>query len=283
MTVCSIIILSYNTQELLKQCLTSIFKHIHGIQFEVIIVDNNSHDGSVEMVKKNFPKVLLIENKENAGFAKGANVGAQKARGEYLLFLNSDTTMIDQGVRNMISYMEKYPGVAIVGGNLQNHEGGTSKSFGEFLTLPEVILMLFFDRGRKKDRKTVSPVEWVSGGYMLVRAAVFDKIGGFDEHFFMYLEDMELCYRVKKDGLNVVYYPDAKVKHVGQGSSNRSFAIVNIYRGLQYFYKKHRSLPEYLLLKFLLVDKAVSAILAGSLTGNRYLITTYKKALRVVV
>jgi GT2 family glycosyltransferase len=126
-------------------------------------------------------------------------------------------------------------------------------------------------------------VDWVSGGFMLIRASVFKKLGGFDEHFFMYIEDMELCYRLKKAGLKVIYYPEAKAKHVGQASSNRTFAIINIFKGISYFYKKHRSLIEYYIVKSLLMIKALIAIFIGIVSGNAYLRRTYKQALHEIL
>ena len=115
----------------------------------------------------------------------------------------------------------------------------------------------------------------------MIRSEVFTRLGGFDEKIFMYTEDMELCYRAKLAGYAVYFYPDVKVFHADQGSSNRTFAIVNIYRNLLYFYQKHRSHKEYLYIKTLLRTKAFALIAAGRLTKNEYLTQTYEKALKV--
>ena len=117
---------------------------------------------------------------------------------------------------------------------------------------------------------------------MFVKKSVFDKVGGFDEKFFMYIEDMELCYRIRKEGLKILVTPQVKVTHLGQGSSNKTFAIVNIFKGLQYFYKKHRSTLEYRVVRLLLHIKAVSGIVIGRVTGNTYLYSTYSQALKVL-
>jgi GT2 family glycosyltransferase len=277
----SIIILSFNTKELLRSSLASVYKHLSEA-FEVIIVDNNSHDDSVAMIKKEFPKVHVIENKENVGFAKGVNLGANRAEGDYLLFLNSDAELMDDHVFKMVAYMKEHTKAGVVGGNLLEQAGRTSRSYGDFYTLQAVASLLFGGAKKQASPSGTHPklVDWVSGGYMLVRADIFRSLGGFDEAFFMYIEDMELCYRMKKEGFQVYFFPEAKAKHVGQGSSNRTFAITHIYQGLLYFYKKHKSMPEYFLVKLMLRIKAYLAICIGILTRNSYLINTYRKAIQ---
>jgi len=136
------------------------------------------------------------------------------------------------------------------------------------------------NKKREEAVRSRKEVDWVSGGFMLIKRSVFEEMDGFDEHFFMYMEDMELCYRLKKRNKTVWYVPDARVVHIGQGSSNRSFAIVQIYKGLLYFYKKHKSHVEYLLVKFMLVLKGRMSIFVGILTNNSYLRSTYSQALK---
>jgi GT2 family glycosyltransferase len=130
---------------------------------------------------------------------------------------------------------------------------------------------------QKSDKE--QETDWVSGGFMVVRSDIFKKVKGFDEHIFMYTEDMELCYRVKKAGYKIYYVPSSTVRHEGQGSSDRSFAVINIYKGIKYFYKKHRSSPAYILVRILLLIKASLAIIIGFMTGNKKLVTTYIQAL----
>jgi GT2 family glycosyltransferase len=230
----SIIILSYNTKDLLHASLTSLVKQLDLTSYEIIVVDNASSDDSVEMVKKDFTDVKLIENDENAGFAKGCNLGAKHAKGEYTLFLNSDTQLKENHLDEMATFLEMHEKVAVIGGKFHNTDGSIQRSFGKFYTLPSVFLMLTTgDKGEllRNTSNTLQYVDWVSGGFMLVRRSVFDSLGGFDEHFFMYIEDMELCYRVKKLGYQVAYYPKTVIEHVGHGSSNRTFAIVSSWEG----------------------------------------------------
>lgn len=278
----SIIVLSYNTKELLRQCLTSIFAHVRGVEFEVIVVDNASRDGSGEMVRQQFKQVCLIVNSKNLGFSRGNNIGVDHAKGKYLLFLNSDTEVTDSTIAAMIDLLERDKRIGIAGGFLDSlDKARQQRCFGKFYNLPLVVLMVFGgDRFvRLKHTDIAEEVDWVSGGFMLIRHDLFKKLGGFDEHFFMYVEDMDLCWRAKKMGYKTYFYPPARVLHKGQGSSSREFAVVHIYRGLLYFYQKHRSYGAYLTLKVLLIAKALVALLVGILTNNFYLKNTYKRAL----
>jgi GT2 family glycosyltransferase len=280
----SVIILSYNTKDLLKQCLQAVEKKLSKIEIEIVVLDNASKDDSVAMIRREFPTIKLIESSKNLGFAKGVNRAAQIAEGEYFLFLNSDATLQDEGLKDMLDILEHDKSVGAIGGALLHSDGKTSESYGRFYFLPELLRLLFLPKNAKSqivNKKT--SVDWVSGGFMLIRASVFKKLGGFDEHFFMYIEDMELCYRLKKAGLKVIYYPEAKAKHVGQASSNRTFAIINIFKGISYFYKKHRSLIEYYIVKSLLMIKALVAIFIGIVSGNAYLRRTYKQALHEIL
>lgn len=284
MTKASIIILSYNTEELLKRCLRSIFRHIkEGV--EVIIVDNASSDGSIDMVKTDFPQVRLIENKKNAGFAAGCNIGAKQAKGEFLFFLNSDTEFIENTPQRLLRVFERHTDAAIVGGMMENLDGTLQRSYGAFYSLPNVFIMLFGGDAAELKRfknNAIHKVDWVNGGCMLIKRDVFEKLDGFDEHFFMYVEDMELCYRAHLKGMNSYVDPSSIIKHVGQGSSNKTFAIVSIYKGLLYFYKKHKNPLQYILVKALLFLKAVLSLAGGITTGRPSLVRTYREALKTL-
>ncbi len=276
----SIIIVSFNTRELLKSCLESIYTNLRNFEFEIIVVDNMSRDGTVEMIKKEFTKARLIQNKTNVGFAKGCNIGGENAKGEYLLFLNSDTQIKDDTIKNMLVVLEQNKEIGVIGGELQNIDDTTSESYGSFYSIKSIISLLFLSfLKKKKVLSEKSIVDWVSGGFMLIKAPVFKKLNGFDERFFMYVEDMELCFRVIKLGYSTMFFPQAKAFHQGQGSSDRSFAIVNIFKGILYFYRKHKTYPEYILIRMLLTIKAISVMIIGILTFNKKLVLTYQKAL----
>ena len=279
----SIITISYNTSQLLQECLASLYKNLNAKKFEAIVVDNDSKDDSVAAVKKNFPKAKVIETHENLGFARGCNRGAEAAHGDVFLFLNSDASISDASIFEMETFLMNNKDAGIVGGLLLNQDTTPQRSFSTFYDISHVTKLLFGgDRAElsSQNLEKSKKVDWVSGGFMMVKKEVFEKLGGFDKNIFMYIEDMELCYRAKKDGYTVYFYPQARAVHVGQGSSNRTFAIIHIYRGLLYFYKKHKSYPEYLTVKFLLILKGVLAIGIGIVTLNKSLISRYTQAIQ---
>jgi GT2 family glycosyltransferase len=254
---------------------------------EIIIVDNDSQDESVKTIKEfilknKYNNTLLIENDENSGFSKGCNLGAKKAKGDYILFLNNDTVVEDNGIYKMAKYMEENPEASILGGQLKNKDGSLQPSTGKFYTLTKAIMLLLgFQKLGLLDRspKNIEKVDWVKGGLLMIKKTVFEKLTGFDENIFMYTEDMELCYRAILNGYRTYFYPDISVLHAEYGSTNRTFAIVNIYKNLLYFYKKHRTKFEYYLIKILLLSKAYALKFLGILTNNNYLKDTYSQAI----
>ncbi|MBP9719239.1 MAG: glycosyltransferase family 2 protein [Candidatus Levybacteria bacterium] len=288
----SIIILSYNTEKLTLTCLFSLVKYykkeLTEKTFEIIVVDNNSSDTSVESIKSSSISsfVTVVVSKENLGFSKGINLGATYATGEQLLFLNSDTECEDDGLMNMMVYKEEHTQIGIMGGRLKNPDGSYQASAGVFYTLPRVFLLLAgaerFGKLRYNPKK-IEKVDWVSGAMLIVDRTLFRELGGFDEKLFMYMEDMELCFRVKKMGKEVVFYPECTIQHLSHGSSNRGFAIIQIYRGMIYFYKKHKNSIEYTIVKGLLVIKAVSMMFLGVIIGKKEYTHTYGKALKSII
>lgn len=288
----SIIVLSYKKSQLTIDCIDSIFKNFKGKfeqnYFELIVVDNDSGVDTVEKIKnyiksKNYKNVNILENHKNLGFGMGVNVGVKSANGEVLLFLNNDTVIGDSGIERMVYFMNSNSTVAILGGKLTNPDGSEQASIGKFYNILNVLwLLIGMQRFGLSDRNPVKikEVDWVKGGLMMIRKSIFEKLGGFDENIFMYIEDMELCYRAKKHGYKTFFYPDISVIHHDQGSSSRTFAVVHIYKGMLYFFKKHKSIIEYSLVKILLITKALIAIAVGSLTKNKYLAITFRKAIK---
>lgn len=287
----SVILLNYKKPDLTLSCVKSLFeqmgKEIAESDVEIIIVDNASKDRSTEQIREEVKRekysgVTLIENDTNAGFAKGCNLGASRAKGKFLLFLNNDTIVKDRGILEMTKYLEQNSDAAILGGQLKNSDGSLQASAGSFYTLFNAFMLLMgmqklglLDKSPSK----ITKVDWVKGGLLMIRREVFEKLKGFDENIFMYTEDMELCYRAKKEGFNTHFFPHTEVLHKEYGSTNRTFAIVNIYKNLLYFYKKHRSSLEYTVLKSMLITKATLVYFIGTIIGNSYLKSTYKEAL----
>jgi GT2 family glycosyltransferase len=306
----SVVILSYNTRDLLKNCLESISANTHGLDYEVIVVDNGSRDGSREYLRSleqkrfrnieekekstkflNFYNSIFLKvifNRKNLGFAAGNNVGIKKALGDYILLLNSDTLIKNGALLKLADYMDQHPKVAAVGPRLLNKDGSFQASVGRFPTLPVVFWMLFKEHFGGSEYVRQSPlqegvVDWVMGAALMIRKEVFEKVGLLDENIFMYMEEVEWCYRVKKAGFKIHFYPGAQITHLWQGSSRtgRKDPILNIYRGLTYFYRKHRSSTEIIILRLLLKFKAIGAITIGYLKSSQYLKETYGEAFKL--
>ncbi len=253
----SIILVNWNTKDLTRDALVSIFDQTKNIEFEVIIVDNNSGDGSVEMIKQEFPQVILIENKENRGFGKANNQGLLVVRGEYIMFLNTDVRVLNSAINTLVDYLDKNPSTMMVGPRLLN----TDMSFQHACrrNLPNPLNSFFHLFGLIKifkhsqvinnykqftaDPEVTGPTEAISGAAMLFRRQVYEEIGGFDERFFMYGEDLDFCKRIFDKGWVVVYVSNAKIIHFGGQSSKkrRVQSLRNFYEAMWIYYKKHFS------------------------------------------
>ena len=285
----SIIIVSHNTEKLLEACLTSVYTTLRSVDFsfEVIIVDNGSSDGSIQMVQKKFSRAVLIQNKKNDGFGKANNKGMRKSKGTYILLLNSDTVLTQGSIQELYAFVQNHPN-SFVGPKLLNMDGSPQTSCGPFFSLPVVFAILFLKGDvlgiTRWSPKTVTPVDWVSGACVLASRNVFFDDLFFDEDIFMYMEEVDLFYRVQKKGLKVYFNPNSVVHHVGSGSSldKRKTPILNIYRGLRILYKKHYPLWTIPILTGMLQCKAFIGIAIGRISGNRELRDTYEKAIHMV-
>lgn len=292
----SIIIINYNTANLLLTCTDSIIKSLENcfLNYEVIIVDNGSKDDSIERIKNHAPRVggrelrimnklKIIENKKNVGFGTANNQGAQIAVGEYLLFLNTDITVLNNSIEKLYKFIRNDDKIKVAGGKLFNKDLTEQTSCGPFFSLPVVFATLFL-RGDKIGLTRFSPkkitkVDWVSGACFIMRKSDFERLQGFDEKIFMYMEEVDLFYRAYKKNWQLFFYPEAKFVHLGAATSkNLTIPILNIYKGLLYFYKKHRSASELFVLRLMLNIKALIALLIGYLSGNSYLKKTYQQA-----
>jgi len=220
----SIIIISFNTKELTLRCLGSVYEKTKDIDYEVIVIDNNSHDGSSESIERDFPKVKIIQNRENIGFGKANNLGTKLASGKYLLLLNSDTVLINNSVKILFDFMEITPKAAVCGGNLYNEKNEPTISYSTYLPgLRLEINNLFypFFKNLYKKRNWQSntsnkpiAVGYVSGADMMINSALFRQQNGFDTDFFMYYEEAELTFRLKKAGYSAYNVPEAKIIHL---------------------------------------------------------------------
>ncbi len=241
----SIIILNYNVCCFLELCLKSVEKAIQNIDAEIIVVDNNSEDASCNMVKTVFPKVKLIENKENSGFSKGNNIGVKQAKGEYLCILNPDTVVAEDTFTKTLNFTDGKSKLGIVGCKLINGNGlflPESKR-----NIPTVNVALKKILGFSDDyysnnlsQKENGKVDVLVGAFMVIKKEVYNEVGGFDEDYFMYGEDIDLSYKILKKGYENYYFGEATIIHFkGESSLKDRFYAQRFYAAMQIFYEKH--------------------------------------------
>lgn len=283
----SFLVLTYNSERFISKLLNSLFKSLEDeIQkeiVEIVIVDNNSEDNTIARVKK-FKNITLIENNTNLGFSKGINKGVSNVKAEYVVFLNPDTELREGNILKILERFKDDEKLAVVGGKIIDKNGEDEKSAGRFHKTFEVILMsLGLDEmfGVRNSPNKLQEVDFVSGAFMIIRKKIFDKLSGFDENLFMYVEDMEFCYRAKKAGYKIIFDPDLIICHNIHGSSDRGFAIKNIHRGLLYFQKKHGSKFSFLLTAALLRLKVSLLVIIGKIMNNKYLTNTYRQVQKI--
>jgi len=217
----SIIIVNFNVKNLLRGCLGSLERErrkTKKLEIEVLVVDNASTDDSSKMVKKSFPQVKLTKNKTNLGFAKAVNQGIKRAKGEFILLLNPDIVVKENALKQIVSFAESRQSVGVVGGRLLNPDGSGQPSVFHLSTFGGAIKEFWL--GKKGTFQKYLPkvnkpqaVEAVSGAAMLIPKTIIKKIGLFDEHYFMYFEDLDYCRRVKEAGLKVFYCPQTEFIH----------------------------------------------------------------------
>lgn len=287
----SIIVISYNTARITTDCITSIYESLQGsnIECEVIVIDNNSSDSSPAELKRledHYSTMRVILNKENSGFGKANNQGVTLARSDTILLLNSDILVLNNAVEKLLHfYREHQDEFAFVGGKLLNQDLTPQASCGAFFSLPVVFAFLFLFGDRLGLTRTSPDVvcasDWISGACIMTSKTVYDELSGFDESIFMYMEEVDLLFRGQKKGYLTGYTPDAQFIHLGSASSDKTYPIINTFRGLQYLYTKHYPRYQLQLLSYMLQLKALISVVIGRLTGNTYLIKTYEQAYRI--
>ncbi|MFH0783867.1 MAG: glycosyltransferase family 2 protein [Pseudomonadota bacterium] len=242
----SVIIVNYNGLSFLETCLNALSRNI-SCRHEIIVVDNNSSDGSSEYLVEVWPEVRLIRSPENLGFAKGNNLGAKHARGRFLLLLNNDTEILEP-LQPLLDYFEAHPDTAVVGGRLRNPDGSIQASVGYDHTPLRLLFtwMLLrtcswfsswqiYERRPKFYQHTHREVHWVSGAFLCIRKRIWLELAGFDPDIFMYVEDADLCSRVRKRGEKIAFFAGADTCHFeGSGkkgmTGNALMATVDSYR-----------------------------------------------------
>jgi len=268
----SIVIVSYNGRDHLRRCLQSLAAHPPAAEREVIVVDNDSRDGSAPMVASEYPDVRLLRMPRNLGFAAGANRGAREASGEAIVLLNPDSEIEADPFAPMLAYLREHDDAGIMAPRLLNPDGSLQLSCRSFPTFSVALfnryslLTRLFPRNRYSRQyllsdwhhDSISDVDWVSGACLMVRRSLFEQIGLLDEGYFMYIEDVDLCQRVHRAGYTVVYLPQTSVvHHIGRSSRTLpSRSIVARHRSMWHYYKKY-------LRRNVVVDVAVAGGIAA--------------------
>lgn len=281
-------IVNWNAREPLRAALRSILAHPPRFPYEIVVLDNASSDGSVQMLEKEFPEVRLLVSEQNLGFSRGHNLAARAAQGKYLFILNPDTEVIPPALELLVDYAEQHPEVAILGPKILNPDGSLQYSCRRF---PNPTAALFRNTPLGKlfpnnpytrdylmtdwDHNSIREVDWVSGAALFIRRAVYEQLGGFDERFFMYCEDTDLCYRAWQAGYTVVYYPEPKIVHAIGRSTDlvANKMIITFHKSMYLFYKKHYARKTFLLLRPLVP-------VALALRASLFLLKNYWDALR---
>ena len=286
----SIVIVSWNVRDLLRRCLNSILDTGCSILVEVIVVDNASTDGSVEMVETEFPGVHLITNADNRGFPAANNQGIAVAQGRYVFLLNPDTELVGDALATMVTFADAHPDVGIVGPQLLNSDGSVQSSRRRFPTLataffestwlqscsPPRALERYYVLDRPDD--AVQDVDWVTGAALLARRKAIQQVGPMDEGFFMYSEELDWCRRFRETGWRVVYLPAARIVHHVGKSSEQVVAARHIHfqtSKVRYFRKYHGEMVAQALRLFLLGNYAWQL----GLEGAKWLVG-YRRSLR---
>jgi GT2 family glycosyltransferase len=273
----SIIVVNWNAKNLLLPCLDSIYQTCKGVAMEVFVIDNGSTDGSGEAVKERFPKVTFIQNQKNVGFAMANNQALRLSKGNYLLLLNPDTKMKEGAIERLVSFMESSPEAGVVGAQLLNDDGSKQNSIANFPSLATELLnksllrWLFPKQFPGKERDYSNPVEVdsVIGACMMVRREAMDQVGLLDEEYFLFLEETDWCYRIKKAGWKVYHIPQAEIYHF-QGKSaelEKKKAKIEYYRSRYHFFKKNRGTLQWVILHIgLIVRLGVELILTATVS-----------------
>lgn len=256
----SIVIVNYNAGDYLNNCLTSLEKVRGEISFDVWIVDNASKDDSLETAEKNFPNVKYIKNDDNLGFGKANNIALRQIKTEYILLLNPDSEVLPGTLKYMVKYMDENPKVSVATCRVEKEDGSLDWASHRGFPTPWASFLYYFLKDdtlyhlTNRDFKNDHEVDAVAGAFFITRKDVLEKVGLFDEDYFLYAEDLDLCYRIKQLGYKVMYVPEVKIIHHKGISSglkkhsqeistaslqSRKRAFNSFYETMIIFYKKH--------------------------------------------
>ena len=318
----SLISISYNTKKITLDTLRSIYKHTKDVDFEIIMVDHDSKDGSIEALekfaktKKNF---TLIDTGKSPGFGAGNNIGAKKAKGEYLLLINTDMVFKTNVIKKALDWVKDHPEVGAYSCKLLNTDLTVQATGGYFPTLFRVFAWQFFiddlpfirslikpihphephfsiiDRFKGKRNKKIAPKssfynkpqspDWVTGAFTIIPRKLFESLDGFDENIWMYAEELELCYRIKAKGFKVAYQPKPSIIHLAGASSGGSrLGITQETKNLIYFFKKHKPTWQLPVVKlFFILGSILRFIIFGIIGKNETARKAYPEAIKLAI
>ena len=280
----SVVIVNYNVKHFLEQCLNSLEQAAIDIDHEVIVVDNASTDGSTEYITSRFPNIKWMACRENNGFSKGNNIAIAQAKGEYILLLNPDTIVTKEAIEGCVEFMETHADAGACGVYMQRTDGTFAPESRRALPTPYVAfckmsgLSSLFPKSRKFGRyymqylnkEEINPIEIISGAYMMLRRSTIEKTGTLDESFFMYGEDIDLSYRILKEGYSNYYLPYRILHYKGESTNKSTYRYVHtFYRAMQLFFKKHYS--HYSLLVSLPINIAIWTRAMLAYVGNQFI------------
>lgn len=236
----SIIIVNYNGKKYLKDCLDSIYEKCSKMDFEIVVIDNNSSDDSIGFIKANYNEVILIESQENFGFAKGNNKAVKYANGEYILLLNNDTVLLDD-IAPAINALKKNENVGAVGIKMLDGNKNYSLSVGNF---PNPFSLVRFSIFQKKEadfvsgnfRESTYNVDWITGAFLLTKKEYWSSINGLDEDYFMYVEDVDFCKKIQNLDKQIVFLPTVSYVHYVGFNPKREYKLIT---GYKIYAKKH--------------------------------------------
>lgn len=291
----SIIIVSHNTKDVLLNCIRSIYKSPDNLKKEIIVIDNHSTDGTVELLRNHFKDIKLIQNQMNVGFAAANNQGATQATGEFILLLNSDTLVINDALSKLVK-SAKESQATILSCQLLNSDHTIQPQGGKLPTLFNLTAwMTFFDdlpiiksffpsyqiRRESYFEKDQQP-GWVGGTAMLINANVYHKLNGLDEDLFMYAEDVEFCYRAYQNKHQIRYFSEPRIIHLGQQSGSPQKAIIGEFQGLKHLYAKHKPSWQQTFLRLILKTGALLRVFVfGIIRGDHERKVAYQQAYRL--
>ena len=254
----SVIIISYNVQYFLEQCILSIKAASQNIKTEIIVVDNNSSDASCKLISKKYPEIILIQNKENVGFSKANNQGVKIAKGDYVLILNPDTVVAEDTFTKILNFAKSKHNLGVLGVKLIDGSGNFLPECKRGIPTPSVSFNKLFGISSKQTGKYYAThlnenetgiVAVLVGAFMFLKKSVYKEVNGFDESYFMYGEDIDLSYKILNCGYQNYYYANTQVIHYkGESTEKDVINLKYFHNAMKIFYKKHFKLIRYMIL-----------------------------------